>query len=39
MSSSLDLRKEESKQAARLSGGEQQMLAIGRGMMSDPELC
>ena len=31
--------KERSKQAAgTMSGGEQQMLAIGRGMMSDPKL-
>lgn len=32
--------KERSKQLARtLSGGEQQMLAMGRGLMSLPELC
>jgi branched-chain amino acid transport system ATP-binding protein len=32
--------KERSKQLARtLSGGEQQMLAMGRGLMSMPELC
>jgi branched-chain amino acid transport system ATP-binding protein len=32
--------KERAKQLARtLSGGEQQMLAIGRGLMSLPELC
>jgi branched-chain amino acid transport system ATP-binding protein len=32
--------KEREKQLARtLSGGEQQMLAMGRGLMSDPKLC
>ena len=32
--------KERSKQLARtLSGGEQQMLAMGRGLMSKPDLC
>ena len=32
--------KERAKQLARtLSGGEQQMLAMGRGLMSKPELC
>ncbi|WP_342129290.1 ABC transporter ATP-binding protein [Hydrogenophaga sp. OTU3427] len=32
------LRERESQAAATLSGGEQQMLAIGRGMMAEPRL-
>lgn len=32
------LRKARNRQASNLSGGEQQMLAIGRGLMSNPKL-
>ncbi len=32
------LKEREKQMAGTLSGGEQQMLAIGRGLMSDPEL-
>jgi branched-chain amino acid transport system ATP-binding protein len=33
------LRKKEDLPASALSGGEQQMLVMGRGMMSNPKLC
>jgi branched-chain amino acid transport system ATP-binding protein len=32
------LRERASQRAGTLSGGEQQMLALGRGLMSDPQL-
>jgi branched-chain amino acid transport system ATP-binding protein len=32
------LKERRAQQAGTLSGGEQQMLAIGRGLMSEPEL-
>jgi len=33
------LRERQNQQANKLSGGEQQMVAIGRGLMSSPKLC
>ena len=33
------LAERQAQRAGTLSGGEQQMLAIGRGLMAEPELC